>query len=314
MSKKSSLHDYRIARKSKNISPKNRNMNSVVGGIASKLRFFIGFIIIGSLLCFGLVKFILPAIITVQEPRQIIVVEEHQEGNRFYFVHINPTASLNYSAVLPKDEPIKIPFVENEVTLDSVLKENNQVLSTMYSHMVGTLLNEIMVIPVHEMKHPKKTADIFTTAFNKNDPLSFSQRWKLLYYYILSQKNSAAIQSPSALASVAEGLSDNQSMWQYNQTRECPIAVINTTETQGLANSYSKVLEKSGAFIIRVNSESALKDKSTIYSSENKACNDLIQGIQHLFPHTVEVITDETKTQEYRAGIVLFLGKDAYTL
>ncbi len=316
------MFDYGSARhsrkkrtlKSVSNSSRNRHTESVVGSFVPRLRFFIGCIVALIVSVYALIHFVLPSVLTLPKPVSLIVTQQASNKDRFYFIHLNPNASLNYSTELPSSEEVSVPFLDQKISLDTVYQEHNEMMTTITSHALGLLVHSTYRIIGHNDQEFNKITDIFAVTFDKKAHLSPKERVMLLYYFILAQKNDVEIQDLASVKDVASELSDNQAIWEYSTAHACPIAVINTTATQGLANSYSTILEKSGAFIIRVTSESTLKDKSIIYTGENEACEELIEGIQELFPQKLEVAADTAITQEYRSGIVLFLGKDAYSL
>lgn len=304
----------RRVRKSNNSHFKQSNTQSVVTGLVARLRFFVGSILLFVCSVYLLLIFIVPSIVPLKQPIHIVATRNTNSQQSFYFVHLNPTASLNYSATLPADEPLNVPLLDKEISLQGISQEKPELAKTLYSHMLGVLVNKVVLLPDTFSKDIQTSSDIFSLSLDHKVQLPLKERALLLYYFLISRKNSVAIKELATVATLETQLSDNQAIWEYNTAQACPIAVVNTTTTQGLAQSYSNLLEKSGAFIIRVTSESALKDKSILYSTENKACDGLIRGIQEFFPHRLEIVQDTAKTQEYRSGLVLFLGKDAYTL
>lgn len=94
----------------------------------------------------------------------------------------------------------------------------------------------------------------------------------------------------------------------------CPIAIINGSRQAGLASRLAGILAQKGFSIIR--RDNALENIDTSYllvDPDNTACASLQNSWQTLQP-AVAVKEDQTKTQEYRAGAVLFLGQDLSSL
>ena len=92
---------------------------------------------------------------------------------------------------------------------------------------------------------------------------------------------------------------------------DCSVAVVNTTEKIGLASKMSNILEKNGVVVVRVTDQSSPYQLSTFsFSSGHGSCQPLSERLQVLFPSQVIQQNHDKLQQEYRADLVIFIGKD----
>ena len=90
----------------------------------------------------------------------------------------------------------------------------------------------------------------------------------------------------------------------------CPVAVINTSQQNGLANRFATLLAADGFSIIRRDSDSqALETSRLVLDPEMIACQALSQRFSQFLPQQ-EIQSNFEITNKYRAGAVIFLGED----
>jgi hypothetical protein len=91
----------------------------------------------------------------------------------------------------------------------------------------------------------------------------------------------------------------------------CSVAVVNTTQEVGLASKMSEILEKSGVMVVRVTDQSSPYQLSTLsYSSGQNGCQALANRLRVLFPGKIIDQDNNQLKQEYRADMVVLIGKD----
>lgn len=92
---------------------------------------------------------------------------------------------------------------------------------------------------------------------------------------------------------------------------DCLVAVVNTSEKIGLASKMSDILEKNGAMVVRVTDQNSPYQLSTFsFSSSHGSCQALSKRLGVLFPGKVIQQNHSQLQQEYRADLVIFIGKD----
>jgi len=98
-----------------------------------------------------------------------------------------------------------------------------------------------------------------------------------------------------------------RSLVQSNQA--CSIAVINTTDINGLASRISKLLERNGAYIVRTSSNDQDLVKSLVMVDTTKRdCQAIAKKLEALLPYHDEMQFQDNVIQDYRADVVIFLG------
>ena len=96
---------------------------------------------------------------------------------------------------------------------------------------------------------------------------------------------------------------------------DCSVAVVNTSEKIGLASKMSDILEKNGAVVVRVTDQNSPYQLSTLsFYSDHGSCQSLSKRLQVLFPSKVIKQNHDQLQQEYRADLIIFIGKDLANL
>jgi|GEM_PF-4641518 len=93
---------------------------------------------------------------------------------------------------------------------------------------------------------------------------------------------------------------------------DCPVAVINATQSQGLAKQIGTLLTNTGYEVIRISAETAAIEDSALWLDPNQAdkCHDAALAVAGSIPTVPQVKLDAEKTLRYRAPIVLVVGLD----
>lgn len=91
--------------------------------------------------------------------------------------------------------------------------------------------------------------------------------------------------------------------------QNCSVAVINSTPQKGLAQAFNQVLEREGVEVIRLASVSETQEKSVLVAVD-ESCSTVAEKIKKIAPVTLEIQYDAAPEKEYRAKILLMIGKD----
>ncbi len=92
---------------------------------------------------------------------------------------------------------------------------------------------------------------------------------------------------------------------------DCTVAVVNTTEKLGLASKLSGVIEQNGVVVVRVTDQDSPYQLSTFsFSADHGSCLSLSERLEVLFPNKLIKQQNQQLQQEYRADLVIFIGKD----
>lgn len=103
---------------------------------------------------------------------------------------------------------------------------------------------------------------------------------------------------------------DNQFKGRLDE--HCSIAIVNATNSNGLASSFSQILENSGLDVVRTTDSIWDKPVTSLYKGDSidETCGQAIDLIQKASPVLVPIYQDEAKVSQYRARLVLFIGDE----
>jgi hypothetical protein len=179
-------------------------------------------------------------------------------------------------------------------------------IKSVYSLALETVVDEVVIID-NNFEISKK-ADLFhllsKAVVQKLEKKQFSTAFLNLLMFsirpssklLLTQINEKSEMIDSSMDSISD---------------DCPIAVVNTTETTGLANKVADVLEDNGFLVVRTTNDFNKLDKTKIYFDENMSkCNQTLIEVSKIIPNSENNEANGEMANQYRAGIVIMLGKD----
>lgn len=96
----------------------------------------------------------------------------------------------------------------------------------------------------------------------------------------------------------------------------CPVAVVNTTSTTGLARKYTQLLESSGVTVLRVTDAVKPVPKSRVLTTNelSQECQKTVSLLQRVLPQNSDVVIDSQATATQRTDVILEVGEDAALL
>lgn len=96
------------------------------------------------------------------------------------------------------------------------------------------------------------------------------------------------------------------------QFTQCPVGVINTTNTSGLAGRYSAIVEQTGFPVVRLSDN---QDKSPVtlivFEPSRPECQIEAERLTALFDPAPQLRADADLVKRHRAEIVILVGQDA---
>ncbi|MBP9820001.1 LytR C-terminal domain-containing protein [Candidatus Woesebacteria bacterium] len=188
------------------------------------------------------------------------------------------------------------------------------------------LLKRHLAQQLHVMVDEVEQLSIDETAFGTSEQL-LSQVPQLLskdvFRLIWSGEGRLTSMMPYILAG-QKGSFDSYTIEEFLQTqlspvvtpqtaRACPVAVVNTTTTSGLAQEASQFLERSGIVVVRTASDqkSMVESRVTITQQADVVCEQLARRLKPFFaPDSSGVVERSEKVEEYRAAMMIELGSD----
>lgn len=105
-----------------------------------------------------------------------------------------------------------------------------------------------------------------------------------------------------------EKILQKQLTWKINE--ECTIAIVNSTDLVGLATDFGQILENSGVEVVRSTNNIWDEPKTAFYIDGLDSCLQVKSRVKTLSPIVLDEIEDTSKTTEYRANMVLFIGDE----
>jgi hypothetical protein len=93
-------------------------------------------------------------------------------------------------------------------------------------------------------------------------------------------------------------------------SRECAVAVVNTTAQNGVARQITQVLEQSGLYVIRVTDNFSESPETVLVFNPEFACARELSILGSLVPHQLSPVANGEVARKYRADAVLLIGVD----
>lgn len=171
-------------------------------------------------------------------------------------------------------------FLDDEILVDKALSDNKSTLET-------------------------QIKDSFWQALitDKKLELDLLRIWYILHY------NNTINDSLSVQSLVDEIRLQNGGTFATRD--ECRVAILNSTDTPGLAGGLADIVERNGGIVIRLGQYSDTLEKSTLlYDPSVADCKKAIEQIGTLSPVPFEVVEDATVQGTFRAPVVAIIGKN----
>lgn len=162
------------------------------------------------------------------------------------------------------------------------------------------------------------------------DPVTDSEEWgvllknqlkkqptELLWWqlaYIL--KSAPNLNDPDNSTKAIAEITKNWPVIDSSQASKCPIAISNGAGVSGLATYTSNLIERSGGLVIRVATEYEPQViTSVVVDPSIPECQTVAATISRFFPSVQITMDTQNLTAEYRAKILVLLGKnmDSFT-
>lgn len=212
------------------------------------------------------------------------------------------------------------------VALLALEKKNERQFRTGLSYALSTVITDVvatdtwegnLVADIERQPLGEQTKQLsqyfYAKALRALPDLQTARQYFKLYRFFdhfISLHSSVPVLKPSDLAEALK----NTSLVPSQQTQQCPVAIINTTEVAGLATQVTGLVEQGGALVVRSEHEAQDSPHTTILTSAESAaaCSDVLSLLDTVFPNgapQTQIDNDSLLTQ-YRAKIVVLLGDD----
>jgi hypothetical protein len=265
------------------------------------------------LLCLiGVLFIILPHVISYDTNQNLLFYQydNNDEINKIFFAFLKSDANqievyqlpLTYSSQLLNMQQQRM----EETTLkQSLVAENSSLDEQSSTWLSGRVVGQTYVIPTETTIG--QAADLRSvvsrqalTTFRERELSDLPALLKLMLFMKRTQWQAIKTLQDDSLP-VTAVLPSN-----------CPIAIINTTDISGLAATTSYILEKSGARVIRVDSNGQqLEQTRLVVDNNNLQCQPVVAALTNqVLLGKIDQGTEEDQQllNRYRADIVLLLG------
>lgn len=253
----------------------------------------------------------------LETPQNILIVPTNIEesGDVLLFVHLEADEQNQKIHLISGADKVNVVGGYGEYQLQNIyhlLKLDNkddQFIAAAFNNALGVSIDQVLPVETLTARSLEKgiaSKDFLERA--RSDIKNFKNYLRLHYLTKnLGEAQIITIEKFTATASRYQTLG-------VNTARDCPVAVINTTNKSGLASKVSGIIEENGGLVVRVSSQPKNQDHSSLYFSQDtqELCQPLINLITRIFPASLELIAaHDNLTSEYRSELILFLGEDA---
>jgi hypothetical protein len=175
-----------------------------------------------------------------------------------------------------------------------------------YSNSLGVLTDVVIPLQSYDRKSSQMRRLVLQSVWRwvwsgDRDALIFLKTWLFL-------KQEPELHS---VASVPE-LQQRVAQFESNRplVQECPVGILNGSETAGAAGNLGRLLEAGKIVTIRVGTFPQEVVETKIYHDGRVACSTVLERTASALLTSPKVILDTQMTTQYRSAIVVVLGKD----
>lgn len=184
--------------------------------------------------------------------------------------------------------------------------KDTQFIQASYSKSLGIVIDAVVPLTSFERRNPELRAVVLRSVWNwlwNRDQTSLV----ILKTWLFLKETPEPIQTTS-LAELQQQVVTFESKRQAVQ--ECPVGILNASETAGAAGSLSKLLESAKILTIRVGTFPQDADQTKIYHDGRPECAQVLQRLTSTLLYAPPITMDTQMTRQYRSAIVVVLGKD----
>ncbi len=262
--------------------------------------------------------FVLPYVFQLHKPRNIIIVSQDlAQSEAVVFVHISPQTEKTILAVLNGSDRVEVLGGYGQYSIQSLYAlvqldgKGDHFVRAAFSHALGVMIDEVVLVSglSHERARTASLAELLQpVVFQGDSGLRWRDRLELYFAARTYRRNEIR---PSEARQIAPLLGAHP-LISETQARSCQIAVVNTTSTPGLASGVGQLLEKSGAIVVRVASDTTAAYEKTgfVIKETSLGCAELALKAAQVFPYVPTIEYSADLPQRYRADMVIMAGSD----
>ncbi|MCB9813625.1 MAG: LytR C-terminal domain-containing protein [Pseudomonadales bacterium] len=265
--------------------------------------------------------FVLPSVLIHDgETKNILIVSDSLDDNNNHILiaHLSSDYEKNLVVVIDGEQMINVGRGYGDYKLSAVFpllridKKNNQFVKAVFSEILNISIDEVVKMNGDYGKDltNKKLKDILVKNIIAQLSSSLKNATNLIKMYLLT--NTMEIISVDSIFGL-ERIYYKLSTLGDVSYQKCSVSVVNTTSQKGLAQKISRIIENTGAQVMKVDGDDSLIEKTKIFYPEDKIeCKKLIDRILGIFPDIVELKpnSDLINYNQYRSEIIILVGGD----
>ena len=248
------------------------------------------------------------------EPQTIVLVHKSLDSadQKILIVHVASESTDNYAITVSGNQEVTLPAgygtyrVSAIYPLLTIDKKDSQFITASFSRSLGIIVDDVYGLESLDFQDKKFSQGIFqivTTSLWQRRTLPL-EAIKLWYF----ARKGVATESADSIAGIQEILGRHRK--NNYSFQECPVGVLNASGQAGAAATLSALFEKSGLLSIRTSSYPSEEPVTTIYHDGNEACQKVLEMSANVFVKRPAIVQDAEKTTQYRAPVVILIGKD----
>jgi hypothetical protein len=178
---------------------------------------------------------------------------------------------------------------------------------------LGTVVEHILFVPDFPSSSPT-FAQIESGFWYGVKTLALAGQWRAVHQWLQFWGAASSIDDEAVTFKTIT--TSNEWQKQLSQfasgeiSRECAVAVINTTDQSGVAKRVTTVLEQTGIYVIRVTDSFTEAAETKIMYNPDFQCERELEVLQSLVPNTGIPEPNAEVVRKYRADAVVMVGTD----
>jgi hypothetical protein len=266
------------------------------------------------LVLFFLYRTILSSALQLPEPKLLLLVPKsvEAEDKRMYLVQLAPEFKDSYILSLKPDQEVQLPAGYGKYRLSAIYpllkidKRDDQFITASFSRGLGRVIDQtygLESLAFNEMTFSRTIFNIVTSQLLSTQTVHL-EAVKLWYF----ARQGMPVSEVGTVADVHATLAQKNT--EDRNLNECQLGILNASGQDGAATALSNLFENSGLITIRTSSYPQEEPTTTVFHSGKEECARVVAMVSKAFVKKPVITVDEKITTQYRAPIVIILGKD----
>ncbi len=251
--------------------------------------------------------------------RNILLLPQVVDGynGKILFAHISPSNHKIDVVLLNPELSVNVIGGYDSYPIRSIFplwkleNRDQHILPAIYSFALGKVVDQVWLSDKYNFNPADPNFKQITQNllfFKITSPLTLGDR---IWLYRFAQGLRPDEMKVTNVETLADWQKVQQDIQFGDQSASCNFAVINTIGVSGAGTRVGKMLEGSGFSIVRITDESPAVEKSElILGDKSDQCQDQQDHTLNAMPVSLKITRNTNRANQYRANMVLLLGKD----